>query len=55
VLIMASSVVLKVIGSINFLMSFVKWAYNVDAHPVRLLGWVLGMLVFLGSVIYGLL
>jgi hypothetical protein len=53
VLIMLSSGVLKLVGSINLLMRVVRWMFDVDAHPVRVLGLVAAAIVWIGSIIYG--
>jgi hypothetical protein len=46
---------LKLVGSVNFLMRFVRWIFDVDTHPVRVIGLVAAMIVWVGSVIYGVL
>jgi hypothetical protein len=55
VLIMLSSGALKIGGSANVLMRFVRWMFDVDAHPVRVIGLVAAVFVWAGSVVYGAL
>jgi len=55
VLVILSSLLLKVLGSLTSFMRLIRWMFDVDAHPVRVLGLVAGAIVWGGSVVYGVL
>jgi hypothetical protein len=55
ILVVLSSVVLKVLGSLTGFMTFIRWMFDVDAHPIRVLGLVAAAIVWAGSVFYGAL
>jgi hypothetical protein len=52
--VMLASAALKLAGSVNFTLRFVRWMFDIDAHPVRVLGLVAAAIVWVGSVVYGL-
>jgi hypothetical protein len=55
VMIIVSAGLLKVLASFNYLMRMVRWMFDVDAHPVRVLGLVAAGTTWIGSVVYGAL
>ena len=52
ILIIVSSLVLKAIGSFSRVMRLASWMFDVDAHPIRVLGLVAATICWVGSVIY---
>jgi hypothetical protein len=54
-LVMTATIVLKGTGPLNYTIRVSRWMFDVDAHPVRVIGLVSAAIVWAGSGVYGLL
>jgi hypothetical protein len=54
-LIMLAGLVLRLLGSLNVFLRFIRWMFDVDVHPVRVLGLAAAAVVWASAVVYGLL
>jgi hypothetical protein len=52
VLVILSSFLLRVFGTLDIFMQFIRWLFDVDAHPVRVIGLVAAFIVWLASTLY---
>jgi hypothetical protein len=55
VMILLASLTVRLLSTVGLLMRLVRWAFDMDAHPVRKLGMVSAAIIWLGSVIYGVI
>ena len=53
-LVLVSSSFLKLLTTLNPFSRLVRWMFDVETHPVRVLGLVAAGLVWVGSIVYGL-
>jgi hypothetical protein len=54
ILIMIAAMVAKAVTGLTYIMRFVNWMFDVDAHPVRVLGLVAGGITWTGSLVVNL-
>lgn len=56
ILIIMAVIVLKAIRRpVNYMMRIVRWGFDVDSYPVRVIGLVSAAIVWVGTVVYGTL
>ena len=55
VMIMLAGLVLRLLGSLNVFLRLIRWMFDVDVHPVRVLGLAAAAVVWAGAIVYGLL
>src|SRR5260221_7986782 len=50
-----SALLLKIASPLNYVLSFVRWLLPIESRPISAIGAVAAIIVWLGSVLYGLL
>jgi len=55
ILVFLSAGTLRLISYAAFMMRIIRWMFDVDAHPIRVLGLIAATVVWVGSVVYGVL
>jgi hypothetical protein len=55
ILVFVSAGTLRMISYAAFMMRIIRWMFDVDAHPIRVLGLIAATVVWVGSVVYGVL